>query len=161
MGQEQFYNYSMKTNISSILGLIVVKRFWFLLPFFVVIVSCSPRSTEDLIDRKPLCQVLETVYADGTKTCGEIIVYSDQTYIWLQTNVWSKEPPIMNTQTGRLEMHLFDSLKGSISGSPQWKPANGVPTFILNIDDSHSEKPPSVAQLLDFLQTQHASDKKE
>lgn len=104
---------------------------------------------------EPLCRVVEVVYADGPKTCGEIVVYTDGTYIWRQRDVWSEARSEI-TYSGRLDAKLFDSLKDSVEHSRQWEQRDGIATLFMGVDDTKSERPVSVQELWTFLYRQHA-----
>ncbi len=103
---------------------------------------------------KPICRVVQKVYESEWKTCGEITVYSDASYIWLQTNVW-RQPPSTDTHSGRVDAELLRDLKTSVETSSRWEDLNGIPTSVQFIDDTKTKPIPGVEELVALLHRQH------
>lgn len=113
--------------------------------------SCQSQKTAMV---KPICRVVQKVYESEWKTCGEITVYSDASYMWLQTNVW-RQPPFADTHSGRVDAALFRNLKTSVETSSRWENRNGIPTAVQFVDNTKTKPVPGVEELVALLQRQH------
>jgi hypothetical protein len=102
---------------------------------------------------RPICRVVEKVYASGWKICGEITVYSHASYKWKQTNVWQTAPSVL-IHTRQVSSLIFTTLKTSVETSPRWEKVEGIPTTVKFIDDTKSKPVPGVEELVTLLHTQ-------
>jgi hypothetical protein len=103
----------------------------------------------------PICRVVQKVYDSEWKTCGEITVYSDGSYIWNQTNIW-QTPPSTTTHTGKVDSQILRTLKTSVETSSRWEKLKGVPTSVQFIDDTKTKPVPGVEELVSFLHSKHS-----
>src|SRR5262245_11414094 len=101
----------------------------------IVLVFLWSLHREKPVISKTMCRVVQSVYANGWKTCGEVTLYSDATYTWYDRDVWHAAKSI-RMHTGHLNTKIFETLKSSVATDSRWKSVNGIPTAVMFMDDT-------------------------
>jgi hypothetical protein len=123
--------------------------------YLILIPNHRNRNRSQSDHSKPVYRVIEKVYHQGWRTCGEIDVYPDGYYAWTVHNLW-KTPPSSLVFRGRLPIAFHDELCNSFQKSELFQVIEGVPTHAYGIDDNMSRKPDGLVELVSFLYQQHA-----
>jgi hypothetical protein len=97
-----------------------------------------------------LCRVIQKVYHNGWKTCGEIAIHADASYSWTTHDVWGSKrvPKVFH---GTLPKRAFDEVSASSKESDQFKKVKGVPSYEFGIDDYRTKHPEGIEPLTLFL----------
>lgn len=101
------------------------------------------------------CRIVERVYHDGWRTCGEISLFSNGHYSWRVSDV-SSTPPKSQTFSGALPDSILQPLS---AGSSSFEIRAGIRTYELNIDDSKTQHPAGVDALRTYLHSTHWAKK--
>lgn len=97
------------------------------------------------------CRILERVYHDGWRTCGEILISKDGHYSWTVSDVWST-PPKSQTFTGVLPQAL---LRTVLETADSFDVEDAVRSYELGVDDHRTRHPEGVNALREYLRQAH------
>jgi hypothetical protein len=120
-------------------------------------VGCQTGGTT--IARSPgeVCRVYETTYGHGPQSCGVIIVYPNCCCVWqefgAEHHFFFHQYRPGATYTDELSWKLFSALEKSIHSNHQWETVDGVSTCYFDADDSKTNYPDSVRELVAFART--------
>jgi hypothetical protein len=107
-------------------------------------------------DRRPVpseCRIVEQVYYEGWKVCGEIVVHVDGSYSFSQINLWS-QPPATKVVQGRLPDSIARSVLEAGRDDARFKEGTGIPTYEFGVDNWRIAHPSGINELLTYLRTQ-------
>lgn len=101
------------------------------------------------------CRIVERVYRDGWRTCGQISVSSGGHYSWVVSDVWST-PTKSQTLTGQLPDSILQPL---LAASRSFEVRDGIRTCEIGVDDTKSRRPAGVDALRSYLHEAHFAQK--
>jgi hypothetical protein len=101
-----------------------------------------------------LCRVIQKVYHNGWKACGEITIHADASYSWTVHDVWA-EKQVPKVFRGTLPKRVFDEVSASCKESGRFKKVKDVPSYEYGIDDYRTKHPKGIEPLTLFLMGRH------
>lgn len=121
-----------------------------LLGFALVVSGCAHSKPVAVATVNPR-RIVERVFHDGWRTCGEISVSSGGQYSWVVSDVWST-PTNSQTFTGQLPDSISQPL---LAESRSFEVRDGIRTYEVGIDDTKSRHPAGVDALRSYLHETH------
>jgi hypothetical protein len=115
--------------------------------------------TVRVAERRAACRFEWIVFEKGEwRTCGEVLVFPDATYVERSHNLWTDGRS--TTRSGTLPKALCERMRAAVA-APWFEVRDGVPTYRLGIDDSKTAHPADVVELLGIVRRDAEADTRE
>ncbi len=100
-----------------------------------------------------------TVITDWQMISETITIKTDMTYLWhffIRSNSKGEQLFEEYEYTGYLQPELYNQLQKAVNHSLKFKKIDGIPTYKhIRLDDSFTQNPKVVDELLDYLYSSH------